>query len=89
MIVSRIGSLAELVDDGRTGLLFEPGDSADLAVKVRWMLQHPDRCRQMGLAARREYERRYTPERNYPKLMGIYELARHNFERRQSKRKAS
>ena len=31
VIASRLGSLAEVVADGETGLLFEPGDAADLA----------------------------------------------------------
>ena len=61
----------------------------DLAAKVRWALDHPDHSRRMGLAARREYERKYTPERNYPKLLEVYGLARQRFERRQSERKAS
>lgn len=72
VIASRIGALAELVDHERTGLLFEPGDAADLARKLAWAEQHPQRMREMGQAARREYEQRYTPETNHEQLVGIY-----------------
>jgi len=82
VIASRLGAMAELVADGRTGLLFEPGNASDLAAKVRWMVAHPEACREMGLAARREYEEKYSPERNYEMLMGIYESAIRNFEER-------
>ena len=34
VIASRLGALAEKVQDGRTGYLFAPGDSADLARAV-------------------------------------------------------
>jgi len=73
VIVSRLGAMAEIVEDGVTGLHFAPGDAADLASKVRWAVENPEKMRQMGLNARRVYERDYTPEANYPQLMAIYE----------------
>jgi glycosyltransferase involved in cell wall biosynthesis len=76
VIASRLGALEELVEDGRTGLHFTPGDSADLARKLMWAESNPDAMRRMGLEARREYERRYTPEVNYARLIEIYEEAR-------------
>jgi glycosyltransferase involved in cell wall biosynthesis len=36
VIASRIGVMAEIVQEGRTGLHFTPGDPEDLADKVRW-----------------------------------------------------
>jgi glycosyltransferase involved in cell wall biosynthesis len=67
--------MAEIIKDGVTGLHFEPGNSDDLAAKVCWMNDHPDECRQMGYNARREFEAKYTPERNYEMLMKIYQEA--------------
>ncbi|MEJ2200036.1 MAG: glycosyltransferase, partial [Desulfuromonadaceae bacterium] len=75
VIASRLGAMAEIVEDGVTGLHFEPGDAADLAAKVRWLNDHPEECRQMGCNARREFEAKYTPERNYDMLLKIYQEA--------------
>jgi glycosyltransferase involved in cell wall biosynthesis len=47
-IVSRIGALAELVRDGETGLLFEPGNPRDLADKLAWAHSHPERMAACG-----------------------------------------
>jgi glycosyltransferase involved in cell wall biosynthesis len=75
VIASRLGAMAEIVEDGVTGLHFTPGDPEDLAAKVRWAAGHPEEMRRMGPAARRVYERKYTPEVNYRRLMTIYEEA--------------
>jgi len=72
VICSRMGAMREIVDDGRTGLHFTPGDNQDLAEKIEWAWNHPEPMRQMGKAAREEYESKYTAERNYPRLMEIY-----------------
>lgn len=75
VIASRHGALAELVDDGRTGLLFEPGDAADLMAKLQWADANPQAMQAMGHAARLEYESCYTPERNGQQLEEIYRRA--------------
>lgn len=75
VIASRLGALIDIVQDGVTGLLFNPGDPADLAAKIAWAQSHPADMLRMGQAARAEYEAKYTPERNYEILMDIYEDA--------------
>lgn len=75
VIASRLGVMAEIVEDGRTGLLFEPGNPEDLAEKVAWAWAHPERMDQMGRESRKEYEAKYTAERNYKMLMEIYRIA--------------
>jgi glycosyltransferase involved in cell wall biosynthesis len=72
VIASHLGSMAEIVINGRTGLHFRPGDPSDLAAKVDWLLSHPEELAHMRKEARREYEVKYTAERNYEILMGIY-----------------
>lgn len=75
VICSKMGAMQEIVENGRTGLHFTPGDPKDLAEKVEWAWTHPEQMRQMGEAARREYERKYTAEANYPQLMEVYQRA--------------
>ena len=73
VIASRIGTLAENVEDGYSGLHFNPGDSGDLCSKVRWAWDNPGKMIEMGKNARKEYEAKYTPEKNYRMLLDIYE----------------
>jgi glycosyltransferase involved in cell wall biosynthesis len=75
VIASNLGSMAEMVTDQRTGLLFTPGDAADLARKVRWAFEHREAMQNMRVAARHEFEGKYTAEINYKMLIGIYEDA--------------
>lgn len=72
VIASRLGVMAEIVDDHRTGLHFTPGDPADLAAKAQWAFDHPSELSQMGCNARAEYQARYTAELNYRQLIEIY-----------------
>lgn len=75
VVCSRLGSAAELVEHGRTGLHFRPGDPGDLATRIEELLASPERLAAMRRAARAEYEAKYTAERNYEMLMAIYERA--------------
>lgn len=75
VIASRIGALADIVTDGETGLLFEPGDSQDLADKLAWAQANPGRMAEMGLKARAQYEAEFSAEVNYRRLLEIYESA--------------
>jgi glycosyltransferase involved in cell wall biosynthesis len=75
VIASRIGAVAEMVEDGRTGLHFIPADPHDLARKVAWVQANPERVAHMRIAARQEFEKKYTAERNYGLLIEAYERA--------------
>lgn len=75
VLASGLGSMAEIVEDGVTGLHFIPGRSHDLAAKVRWAHAHPSEMLRMGANARDAYQRKYTPEMNYRQLMAIYRQA--------------
>lgn len=75
VICSRLGAMNEIVEDGRTGLTFAPGDPEDLAEKVEAAWSDPRRMQLMGKEARQEYESKYTAEKNYPVLMEIYQRA--------------
>ena len=75
VVASRIGSLDEIVEEGVTGVKFEPGNPRDLAEKVNalWI----DRVRQTMLrrTARECFENNYSSEKNYEALMAIYKAA--------------
>jgi glycosyltransferase involved in cell wall biosynthesis len=70
---SRLGGLQEIVDDGRTGRHFNPGDAQDLAAKLDSSWSHPSQVVAMGRAAREEFKTNYTAEKNYELMLQIYE----------------
>lgn len=52
VIASRVGALPDLVQEGVTGFLCEPGEPAAFAERVRWLADHPEEHRRMKAAAR-------------------------------------
>lgn len=72
VVASRSGPSPELVDEGRTGALFTPGDGADLAAVLQSLAAQPARLAAMRTAARAEFERRFTGDRNHDALLAIY-----------------
>ncbi len=76
VIASRLGSLADLVEPGRNGLLFEPGSARDLARRLAWAEAFPEKMRQMGECAKADYHSRFVAHWSYQKLFG--ERRRHS-----------
>lgn len=72
VIATRIGSLAEVVEDGVTGLLAEVNDSTGLANRIRWSLDHPAQMREMGTNARQRYEARFSAATHLQELQAMY-----------------
>jgi glycosyltransferase involved in cell wall biosynthesis len=75
VIASRIGGLPELVEDGVTGLLFTPGNAADLAGKISVLVQDSDLCRRLGRAAWNKVACSDTQDHYFDRLMAAYEKA--------------
>jgi glycosyltransferase involved in cell wall biosynthesis len=76
VIAAEIGAVKEIVEHGRTGFNFRPGNPQDLIAKVEKALADRDRLLMMRQEARAEFESKYTAAHNYQQLMEIYELAR-------------
>jgi glycosyltransferase involved in cell wall biosynthesis len=76
VIASAIGAVQELVIDGETGFLFEPGSAADLAEKIEWLINHPEEAGIMGRRGRMEFEQKFSAVRNIEILRSIYEEMR-------------
>lgn len=76
VVASKIGSLAELVIPGQTGLQFETSNPASLAAQVRRLWEDPQQRVALRAGARRRFESDYTPARNLDRLLEIYAIAR-------------
>jgi glycosyltransferase involved in cell wall biosynthesis len=75
VIASRLGAVAELVEDQKTGLHFEAFNSDDLAEKIKILMNDSVLCARMGEEARKVFVEKYTAEKNYQQLKSIYEEA--------------
>jgi len=69
---SRIGGIAEMIDHGKTGMLFEMGNVHQLSDCISKLWKDKSLCRQMGHAARNKVEREYSSELHYEHLMELY-----------------
>jgi glycosyltransferase involved in cell wall biosynthesis len=72
VIASRIGGLPYVVEEGKSGLLFEAGNAADLADKVRRLRANPSEGEAMGRCGRQLAETEYGPQKSYDNLMQIF-----------------
>jgi len=73
VIGSNLGSLAYVIEDGESGLLFRPGDVDDLVEKVRFLAARPGVRQRMGRYARTLAETKYGQEQNYADWLRILE----------------
>lgn len=72
VVGSRIGGIPELVLDGRTGLLFTPGDAEDLKEKVTDLWVNKPRITTMGKEARNRIENEFSAQRHLEVLLEVY-----------------
>ena len=75
VVVAGFGAMATIVEDGRTGLFFRPGDGEDLARKVRYFASNLSIQSEMQRAARSEFVNKFTADANYDVLMEVYDRA--------------
>ncbi len=77
-VITDIGAAREIIDDGITGLLFEAGNSQDLANKIEYLFKNKDIRNKMGEKAKEEVFKKFGYERYiqemeeyYDKVMGL------------------
>lgn len=75
VIAASIGAVAEVVEDGVTGYLFQPGNSRDLAEKIHSLVNDDFKLQEFRRKVRRIYEDRYSADSNYDQLISIYQRA--------------
>jgi glycosyltransferase involved in cell wall biosynthesis len=72
VIASRVGGLAEVVDDGDTGFLVPPGDDTALRQRIETLLSDPARAARMGARARDRVLARWTWARCAQRCLAAY-----------------
>ncbi|HEY3257353.1 MAG TPA: glycosyltransferase family 4 protein, partial [Gemmatimonadaceae bacterium] len=72
VVAFRSGGLTDVIQDGRTGILVPPGDSAALAAALDDVLAEPDRARTLGAAGRIYALSTFAPESVAERYSDIY-----------------
>jgi glycosyltransferase involved in cell wall biosynthesis len=73
-VVSNVGALPDIVQDGRFGEVFEAGNAEACAAAIKRLLERLD-YDEMCAAAKHEAATKYSEDANYKQLMKIYETA--------------
>ncbi len=60
VVATRVGGIPEVVEDGVTGYLVEPGDVEGLARRIQELIDNPEQRRRMGEAGRLRVERDFA-----------------------------
>ena len=69
IVASRIGQIAEVLEDGVDALLVPPGDAEALAEAILRLAEDPDLRAELGRAARRKVVERYTWQKNVERVL--------------------
>jgi len=73
VIAPNDGGMKNIIVEQQNGLKFGLGNAGQLAGKIEWAFRHPSEMKDMGRAAHREFEEKYSAEANYNLLINIYE----------------
>jgi glycosyltransferase involved in cell wall biosynthesis len=76
VVASRVGGLAEVIQDGETGFLVPPGDVPALRERLRQLLGNPGLARRMGDNARALVLERFTWEAVAERCLQAYATTR-------------
>lgn len=74
VVASAHGGSLETVDSGKTGILFEPGNSRSLAAGLEALLDNPGLCRQYGEKGQAWVQKNFTTRQMCQKTLDLYRL---------------
>ena len=75
IVATRVSAVPEVVEDGRTGLLFAPGDDAGIGAAIDTLLSDPRHAKRLGAAGLARARDRFSVERMVDRTMAVYEAA--------------
>ncbi len=74
VIATAAGGVMDIIEDGVTGILVPCGDSRALAHAIEQILSNPFKARQIGIAARKSVEAKFTIQKHASEVKEIYDL---------------
>ena len=73
VIASDLGSRREFVQHGKTGLLYQAGETDQLAGAIALLSERAEMAAEMGRAGREFVRERHSPDAHYQALASVYE----------------
>jgi glycosyltransferase involved in cell wall biosynthesis len=75
VLASRIGGIPEIIDDGISGMLFEPGNVRDLKDKMKLLWNNNEICKSLANAGSKKIIHEFSEEKYYKNLIKAYRQA--------------
>jgi glycosyltransferase involved in cell wall biosynthesis len=75
VVASRAGGLAEIVEDGKSGILVEPGNRDELARAIASLIEDPERRARIGAQARSRIVSEYSTATVCARMENLYREA--------------
>jgi glycosyltransferase involved in cell wall biosynthesis len=76
VVATRHAGISDVVVEGRTGFLVNERDVEAMASQLVTLLSDPERCREMGTAARRHIRENFSSDRHIARLAAVIKSAR-------------
>lgn len=74
-VITEVGGMPEVVQDGLTGCIVPPGSPEALASKILFLLENPPIAAEMGAAARDRVRELYSRDRMVGNYRSLYQMA--------------
>ena len=75
IVATRVGAVPDVIRDGESGILVDPGDSLQLSKAILYMLDHPEKAVAMGQHARQRVSD-FSPDRERQAWRSLYDGVR-------------
>jgi len=72
IVATRTGAVPDMIRDGESGILVDPGDSSQLSKAILYMLDHPDKALAMGQRASQRVSD-FSPDRERQAWRSVYD----------------
>lgn len=76
VLATRTGGIPEIIENGKTGLLFTPDKQAELTGHLMYLLDNPSYRHQLAAAGKIMTEKRFSAEKMVTATIGVYEELR-------------
>jgi alpha-maltose-1-phosphate synthase len=72
VIATNLPQITEVVIEGETGFLVNPGDRSELVDRIRWILENPTLGTEMGLKGKKIVEQKFDSNKNFKRMEFIF-----------------